>query len=47
MNEFWIIDSHNLTDKILKQKLAYPYEYVNLHNFFEQLNLTKKDYWSH
>ena len=31
---------------LFKKKLAYPYEYLNLDNFHEPLNLTKEDYWS-
>ena len=26
--------------------MAYPYEYVNLGNFQEPLNLTKENFWS-
>ena len=35
-----------MSDDLLKKKLAYPYEYLNLDNFQEPLNLTKEDYWS-
>ena len=35
-----------MSDDLFKKKLAYPYEYLNLDNFQEPLNLTKEDYWS-
>ena len=35
-----------MSDDLFKKKLAYPYEYLNLDNFREPLNLTKEDYWS-
>ena len=45
------LDSINFEEKsldhdLLKKKLAYPYEYLNLSNFQEQLNLTKEEFWS-
>ena len=40
------MDSNNLKDEFLIKKLAYPYEYFNLDNFQEPLNLTKDDFWS-
>ena len=44
INSFSIMDSNNFEDEFFK-KLAYPYEYLNLSNFQESLNLTKKDLW--
>ena len=41
-----IMDENGFKDKLFKKKLAYPYEYLNLDNFREPLNLTKEDYWS-
>ena len=41
-----IMDENGFKDKLFKKKLAYPYEYLNLDNFQEPLNLTKEDYWS-
>ena len=35
-----------MSDDLFKKKLAYPYEYLNLDNFQEPINLTKEDYWS-
>ena len=35
-----------MSDDLFRKKLAYPYEYLNLDNFQEPLNLTKEDYWS-
>ena len=35
-----------MSDDLFKKKLAYPYEYLNLDNFQEPLNLTKQNYWS-
>ena len=35
-----------MSDDFFKKKLAYPYEYLNLDNFQEPLNLSKEDYWS-
>ena len=40
------MNSEGLIDDLFKKKLAYPYEKINLNNFQEPLNLTKKDYWS-
>ena len=45
-NEFPIMDSPNLTDELLKQKLAYLYESFNLQNMHEPISLTKRNYWS-
>ena len=41
-----IMDENGFKDKLFKKKLAYPYEYLNLDNFQEPINLTKEDYWS-
>ena len=41
-----VMDENGFKDKLFKKKLAYPYEYLNLDNFQEPLNLTKEDYWS-
>ena len=40
------LDQNGFKDNLFKKKLAYPYEYLNLDNFQEPLNLTKEDYWS-
>ena len=40
------MESNNFTDDLLKEKLAYPYEYFNLSNFQEPLNLTEESFWS-
>ena len=41
-----VMDENGFKDKLFKKKLAYPYEYLNLDNFQEPLNLTKEGYWS-
>ena len=41
-----VMDENGFKDKLFKKKLAYPYEYLNLDNSQEPLNLTKEDYWS-
>ena len=41
-----VMDENGFIDKLFKKKLAYPYEYLNLDNFREPLNLTKEEYWS-
>ena len=46
LDSFPIMDENGFKDKLFKKKLAYPYEYLNLDNFQEPLNLTKEDYWS-
>ena len=46
MSEFPMMDSLGLTDELVKPKLAYPFEYFNLHNIFQPLNLCKEEYWS-
>ena len=46
LKEFLIIESLNLTDELLKQKLAYPYDNFNLQNMHEPLRLNKQNYWS-
>ena len=46
LDSFPVMDEKGFKDKLLKKKLAYPYEYLNLDNFQEPLNLTKEDYWS-
>ena len=46
LDSFPIMDENGFKDKLFKKKLAYPYEYLNLDNFQEPLNLTKENYWS-
>ena len=46
LDSFPIKDENGFKDKLFEKKLAYPYEYLNLDNFQEPLNLTKEDYWS-
>ena len=46
LDNFPIIKLEGMSDDLFKKKLAYPYEYLNLDNFQEPLNLTKEDYWS-
>ena len=40
-----VMDENGFKDKLFK-KMADPYEYLNLDNFQEPLNLTKEHYWS-
>ena len=35
-----------MKNEFLKKKLAYPYEYLNLSNIQEPLNLAKEGFWS-
>ena len=46
LDNFPIMKLEGMSDDLFKEKLAYPYEYLNLDNFQEPLNLTKEDYWS-
>ena len=46
LDNFPIMKLEGMSDDLFKKKLAYPYEYLNLDNFPEPLNLTKEDYWS-
>ena len=46
LDSFPIMDENGFKDNLFKKKLAYLYEYLNLDNFQEPLNLTKEDYWS-
>ena len=46
INSVPIMDKNGFTDELFKKKLAYPYEYFNLNNIWEPLNLTKEDFWS-
>ena len=51
LDNFIILVSNNLKEKsleddLLKKKLAYPYEYLNLSNFQEPLNLEKENFRS-
>ena len=46
LDNFPIMKLEGMSDDLFKKKLAYPYEYSNLDNFQEPLNLTKEDYWS-
>ena len=46
LDNFPIMKLEGMSDDFFKKKLAYPYEYLNLDNFQEPLNLTKEDYWS-
>ena len=45
-NSFLIMDENGFTDELFKKKLAYPYEYLNLSNIQEPLNLSPEDFWS-
>ena len=46
LDNLHVMDENGFKDKFFKKKLAYPFEYLNLDNFQEPLNLTKEDYWS-
>ena len=46
LDNFPIMKLEGMSDDLFKKKLSYPYEYLNLDNFQEPLNLTKGDYWS-
>ena len=46
INSFPLMDENGLDDELFMKKLSYFYEYVNLGNFEEPLNLTKEDFWS-
>ena len=46
LDNFPIMKLEGMSDDLFKKKLAYPYEYLNLDNLQEPLNLTKEDYWS-
>ena len=46
LDNFPIMKLEGMSDDLFKKKLAYLYEYLNLDNFREPLNLTKEDYWS-
>ena len=46
LDNFPIMKLEGMSDDFFKKKLAYPYEYLNLDNFQEPLNLTKEVYWS-
>ena len=46
LDNFPIMKLEGMSDDLFKKKLAYPYEYLNLDNFQEPLNLTEEDYWS-
>ena len=46
INTFPIMDENGLDDELFKKKLAYPYEYLNLSNIQEPLNLSPEDFWS-
>ena len=46
LDNFPIMKLEGKSDDFFKKKLAYPYEYLNLDNFQEPLNLTKEVYWS-
>ena len=46
INSFPIMDETGLDDELFKKKVACPYEYLNLSNIQEPLNLTKEDFWS-
>ena len=46
LDNFPIMKLEGMSDDLFKKKLAYSYEYLNLDNFQEPLNLTKEDYWS-
>ena len=40
------MDSFNLKDELLKQKLDYPHKYFNFNNICKPLHLTKEHIWS-
>ena len=46
LDNFPIMKLEGMSDDLFKKKLAYPYEYLNLDNFKEPINLTEEDYWS-
>ena len=46
LDNFPIMKLEGMSDDLFKKKLAYPYEYLNLDNFQEPLNLTEEEYWS-
>ena len=46
INTFPIMDENGLDDELFKKKLAYPYEYLNLSNIQEPINLSPEDFWS-
>ena len=46
LDNFPIMKLEGMSDDLFKKKLAYPYEYLNLDNFQEPLNLTKEECWS-
>ena len=46
INCFPIMDENGHDDELFKKKLAYPYEYLNLSDIQEPLNLTKENFWS-
>ena len=45
-NNFPIMTLEGMSDELFKKKLAYPYEYLNLSNIQEPLNLSPEDFWS-
>ena len=45
-NSFPIMNENGLDDELFKKKMAYPYEYLNLSNIQEPLNLSPEDFWS-
>ena len=45
-NSFPIMDENGLDGDLFEKKLAYPYEYLNLSNIQEPLNLSPEDFWS-
>ena len=46
IDNFPIMKLEGMVDEIFQKKLAYPYEYFNLNNFQEPLNLSPVDFWS-
>ena len=38
------MDENGLDDELFKKKFAYPYEYLNLSNIQEPLNLSPEDF---
>ena len=46
LDNFPIMKLERMSDDLFKKKLVYLYEYLNIDNFQEPLNLTKEDYWS-
>ena len=46
LNNLPVMDENGFMEELFNKKLAYPYEYLNLDNFQEPLNLKNEDFWS-